>query len=121
MPYLPAVCAYEGLKYPARLEVHNIRAHTKRLVDRLQGAMPGLGYPSITPLDTPTPIVSFLTSEPEVTQAKRGRAFGQRVVSQGTWQMTGAEGAMQSVRGIRIGVSVYNNDADIDAFLNALD
>jgi len=121
MPYLPAVCAYEGLKYLARLEVQNIRAHTKPLVDRLQGAMPGLGYPSITPLDTPTPIVSFLTAEPEVTQAKLDRAFGQRVVSQGTWQMTGAAGATQSVRGIRIGVSVYNNDADIDAFLNALD
>ena len=121
MPYLPAVCAYEGLKYLARLEVQNIRAHTKRLVDRLQGAMPGLGYPSITPLDTPTPIVSFLTAEPDVTQDKLNRAFGQRVVSQGTWQMTGAAGATQSVRGIRIGVSVYNNDADIDAFLNALD
>jgi len=83
--------------------------------------MPGLGYPSITPLDTPTPIVSFLTAEPDVTQAKLNRAFGQRVVSPGQWQMTDATGAPQSVRGIRIGVSVYNNDSDIDAFLNALD
>ena len=65
--------------------------------------------------------MSFLTAEPDVTQDKLNRAFGQRVVSQGNWQMTGADGATQSVRGIRIGVSVYNNDADIDAFLNALD
>jgi len=121
MPYLPAVCAHQGLKYLARLGVRNIRTHTKRLVDRLQTEMPGLGYPSITPLDTPTPVVSFLTADPDVTRAKLDRAFGQRVVSPGQWQMTDSSGKTQSVRGIRIGVSVYNNDTDIDAFLNALD
>ena len=35
--------------------------------------------------------------------------------------MTDSSGVTQSVKGIRIGVSVYNNDSDIDAFLNALD
>ena len=35
--------------------------------------------------------------------------------------LTDSSGKTQSVRGIRIGVSVYNNDTDIDAFLNALD
>ena len=121
MPYLPAVCAHQGLKYLARLGVQNIRTHTKRLVDRLQMEMPGLGYPSITPLDTPTPVVSFLTADPDTTHAKLDRAFGQRVVSPGQWQMTDSSGTTQSVRGIRIGVSVYNNDTDIDDFLNALD
>ena len=120
MPYLPAVCARQGLKYLTALGVDNIRAHAKRLVDRLQREMPGLGYPSITPQDTPTPIVSFLTPDPEATQAKLDRAFDQRVVSSGRWRMTDAAGATQPVRGIRIGVSVYNNDADIDALLNAL-
>ena len=98
----------------------NIRAHAKRLVDRLQREMPGLGYPSITPRDTPTPFVSFLTPDPDAAQAKLDRAFDQRVVSAGRWRKTDAAGQTQQVRGIRIGVSVYNNDADIDALLNAL-
>ncbi|MEC7768517.1 MAG: aminotransferase class V-fold PLP-dependent enzyme [Acidobacteriota bacterium] len=121
MPYLPAVCARQGLKYLTALGVNNIRAHAKRLVDRLQREMTALGYSSITPLDTPTPIVSFLTPEPELIQARLDRAFGQRVVSPGRWQMTAVDGAMKTVRGIRIGVSVYNNDEDIDRFLTALD
>ncbi len=121
MPYLPAVCARQGLKYLTALGVDNIRAHARRLVGRLQQEMPGLGYPSITPQDTPTPIVSFLTPDPDATQAKLDRAFDQRVVSSGRWRMTDAAGETQVVRGIRIGVSVYNNDADIDALLNALE
>jgi|TARA_B100000315_G_scaffold252688_1_gene289958 selenocysteine lyase/cysteine desulfurase len=121
MPYLPAVCALEGLKYVTKLGVDNIRAHSARLVERLQGEMPGLGFPSITPPGTNTPIASFITPDPDATQAKLERAFPERVVSGGRWRKTDATGAVEQVRGLRIGVSVYNNDADIDAFLNALD
>lgn len=120
MPYLPGVCVYTGLKYLTGIGVENIRAHAKQLTDRLQKEMPALGYPSITPLDTPTPIVSFLTPDREATQAKLDKAFGERVVSSRRWHMTNERGETQSVHGLRIGVSVYNNDADIDQFLNAL-
>ncbi len=120
MPYLPGVCAYEGLKYVTKLGVENIRAHAKRLTDRLQKEMPVLGYPSITPMDTPTPIVSFLTPDPEAAKAKLDKAFGEPVLSSRRWQMTDERGETTSVRGLRIGVSVYNNDDDIDQLLNAL-
>jgi selenocysteine lyase/cysteine desulfurase len=121
MPYLPAICAFEGLKYVTKLGVENIRAHADPLVARLQREMPGLGYPSITPPGTATPIASFITPDPDATQAKLDRAFPERVVSGGRWRKTDAAGTVEQVRGLRIGVSVYNNDADVDAFLNALD
>jgi selenocysteine lyase/cysteine desulfurase len=121
MPYLPAICAFEGLKYVTKLGVENIRAHAEPLVARLQREMPGLGYPSITPPGTATPITSFVTPDPNATQAKLDRAFPERVVSGGGWRKTDAAGTVEQVRGLRIGVSVYNNDADVDAFLNALD
>ena len=103
------------------LGVDSIRAHVKPLTDRLQRELPALGYPSITPAGTSTSIVSVRTPNAEATQAKLDRAFGERVVSSRRWTMTDAQGAMTSVSGLRIGVSVYNNDADVDELLNALD
>jgi selenocysteine lyase/cysteine desulfurase len=120
MPYLPGICAYEGLKYVTRLGVANIRAHAKALTDRLQKELPPLGFIPITPPDTPTPIVSFATPDLDAVQKKLDKAFGQQVVSVGHWEKTDDKGKTESVNGIRIGVSVYNNDADIDKFLNAL-
>jgi len=120
IPNLPGICAYEGLKYITKLGVDNIRAHAKPLTDRLQKEMPALGYAPITPLDSPTPIVSFLTPDPEATKAKLDKAFGEHVVSLSRWRKTNDKGETEIVRGIRIAVSVYNNDEDIDQFLNAL-
>ena len=120
MSYMSGICAYEGLKYLTNLGVDNIRTHAKPLTDRLQKEMPALGYPSITPLDNPTPIVSFLTSNMEATREKLDKAFGERVVSLNQWQKTDDQGKTETVSGIRIAVSVYNNEKDIDLFLNAL-
>ena len=118
--YLSGVAVLEGLRYIDRLGIPDIRSHAKRLTDRLQKEMPALGYPSITPLDNPTPIVSFLTSDPETTRAKLDRAFGERVVSIRNWHLTDADGQPKQVTGMRCGISVYNNHDDIDAFLTAL-
>jgi len=120
MPNLPALCAYEGLKYIKKLGIDNIRAHAKSLTDRLQKEMPALGYAPITPLDSPSPIVSFLTPAPEETKAKLDKAFGKHVVSLSRWRKTNDKGETELVHGIRIAVSVYNNDDDIDLLLNAL-
>lgn len=120
IPNLPGMCAYEGLKYITKLGVDNIRAHAKPLTDRLQKEMPDLGYIPITPLDSPTPIVSFLTPDPKATRAKLDKAFGQRVVSHSRWRKTNDKGETETLNGIRIAVSVYNNDDDIDQLLNAL-
>lgn len=120
MPYVPGICAYEGLKYVTKLGVANIRAHAKPLTDKLQKELPAFGFTSITPVDNPTPIVSFAHPDMEGVQKKLDKAFGQPVVSPGHWEKTDDKGRTEKVNGIRIGVSVYNNDADIDKFLNAL-
>lgn len=120
IPNLPGICAYEGLKYITKLGVDNIRAHAKPLTDRLQKEMPALGYVPITPLDSPSPIVSFLTPDPEATRAKLDKVFGEHVVSLSRWRKTNNKGETEIVNGIRIAVSVYNNDEDINQFLNAL-
>ncbi len=120
MSYLSGICAYEGLMYLTNIGIENIRTHAKRLTDRLQQELPAMGYPSITPLDSPTPIVSFLIPDVEATRSKLDKAFGERVVSIRNWQKTNKRGEAATVNGMRIGVSVYNNDEDIDQFLNAL-
>jgi selenocysteine lyase/cysteine desulfurase len=111
--------AREGLRYVTELGVDNIRAHAKRLTDRLHKEMPALGFPALTRKDNPTPIVSFHTPDQEAVDAKLQRAFGEKVVSSRRWQITEG-GETKTVAGLRIGVSVYNNDDDLDAFLNAL-
>ncbi len=120
IPFLVAACAYEGVKYVSQLGIANIRAHAKPLTDRLQDELPPLGYTPITPLGTPTPIVSFLPQDIDETQAKLDRAFGEQVVSFRDWYWTDEDGQRVRVQGMRLGVSVYNNDEDIDRFVEAL-
>ncbi|MCB0108479.1 MAG: hypothetical protein KDE53_21305 [Caldilineaceae bacterium] len=79
-----------------------------------------MGYQPITPLDAPTPIVSFLPADSAATQAKLDRAFGHQVVSFREWYQTNERGERVMVRGMRLGISVYNNHDDIDRFLEAL-
>jgi selenocysteine lyase/cysteine desulfurase len=119
--FLSGICAYVGINYIASLGIDHIRAHAKPLTDRLQRELPALGYHPITPLDAPTPIVSFLPANIEETQAKLDRAFGHPVVSFREWFWSNEKGERSMVKGIRLGISVYNNQADIDKFLNALD
>lgn len=115
----PGLCVHASLKYIHGLGVENIRAHSKRLCDRLQREVPRLGYPAITPEDNPTSIVSFLTPEHEKTVAKLNKAFGETVIAFRRWEFT-RNGKVEIVTGMRISPSVYNNDADIDRLLNAL-
>jgi selenocysteine lyase/cysteine desulfurase len=118
--YGPAVCTHAALKYINSLGVDNIRAHVKPLTDRLQKELPPLGYAAITPKDNPTPIVSFLNPDPEKTQAKLNKAFGEYVVAPRRWEFTDRAGKVTIVQGLRISPSVYNSQEDIDALLNAL-
>lgn len=118
--FLAGVCAYEGLKYLDGLGVEQIRSHVKPLTDRLLAELPSLGYCPITPPDSPSPIVSFLPADVEQTQAKLERAFGHQVLSFREWYWTNPDGQREMVKGIRFGVSVYNNDEDIDRLIEAL-
>ncbi len=119
--FLAGVCAHAGISYLSALGIEHIRAHVQPLTTRLQQELPRLGYQPITPLDAPTPIVSFLPTDIAETQAKLDRAFGHQVVSFREWYTTNEEGERVMVNGIRLGISVYNNQEDIDKFLNALD
>ena len=95
----------QALKYILKLGVDNILAHAKPLCDRLIEELPRLGYPSITPPGSPTPIAAFLVDNPEETRAKLKKA---NVVAKVKW------------RQMRISPSVFNTDEDIERLLDAL-
>jgi selenocysteine lyase/cysteine desulfurase len=88
-----------------KLGVENIRAHVKPLTDRLQKEMPSLGYSSMTPAESPTPIVTFVVKNPEVTTAKLKKANVTAKVTE---------------HQLRISPSIFNDQHDIDKLLNAL-
>jgi selenocysteine lyase/cysteine desulfurase len=118
--YMGGVCSRAALEYIRALGVDNIRAHAKPLIDRLQKEMPALGFTPITPRDNPTSIVSFLDPNPDKTQAKLEKAFGEYVVAPRRWEFTDPSGRPVVVRGLRISPSVYNNQEDLDRLFHAL-
>ena len=104
--YEGAVSAQVSLRYILDLGIDHIRAHARELTDRLQREMPALGYPSITPEDNESPIVSFVAADPEATMARLKQA--------------GVHVALRFGNKIRISPSVYNNHQDLDRLLAAL-
>jgi selenocysteine lyase/cysteine desulfurase len=72
----------------------------------LQKELPRMGYPSITPKDNESPIVTFLVKDAKATAERLRKAKIELTLRFGN-QM-------------RIAVSVFNNDADVDRLLEAL-
>ena len=68
IPVLLAAAVSAGIDYVSALGIDKIRAHARQLTDRLQSELPPLGYKSLTPRDTQTPIVAF-----ELKDAARDR------------------------------------------------
>ena len=123
MGFLPGVIAATGLEYLTGIGVDAIRAHARPLIDRLQAELPSLGsgYRPISPIGNPSSIVSFLPKgDIEETKAKLDKAFGEQVLSFRNWYFKNDKGEREHVRGIRIVVSMYNNDKDVDLLLEAL-
>ncbi len=106
-PVIGAVCAHESLQYLERLSLPKIQAHAKELTERLQRELPALGYPSLTPADTRTPIVAFQLKDAKTTAAR----LKQRGV---------AVTIVENEQRMRVSVSVFNNHEDIDRLVSAL-
>jgi selenocysteine lyase/cysteine desulfurase len=95
----------EALRFILGLGVENIRKHAMPLIERVRKEVPPLGYPSITPPGAQTPIASFLVKDPSMTAAKLRKA---NVAAKIKWNQ------------LRVSVSVFNNQSDVDRLLAAL-
>jgi selenocysteine lyase/cysteine desulfurase len=106
-PNALALCSYTSLQYIERLGLANIRAHARQLTDRLQKELPARGYRSVTPRGNETPIVAFELKDAAAT----ARALKQARV---TATIIAGE------KRLRLAVSVFNTQEDIDRLLSAL-
>jgi selenocysteine lyase/cysteine desulfurase len=101
IPVLLAAAVSAGIDYVTALGIDRIRAHAKPLIDRLQRELPPLGFKSLTPPDTATPIVAFELKDTAAT-AKALRAG----------RVTGT--IIDNENRLRLSVSVFNTHDDID-------
>src|SRR5262245_50489019 len=106
-PNALALCSLTSLQYIEKLGLQNIRAHARQLTDRLQKELPGMGYASLTPKGNETPIVAFALKDVDATQKKLRDA-------KVTATIIGNEKRM------RLSVSVFNTEQDIDRLVSAL-
>jgi len=106
-PNALAAVAAESLAYIERIGVANIRAHARRLTDRLQKELPSLGYRSVTPKGTETPIVAFEVKDVAATNRKLKDA-----------NITAT--MIENEKRLRLSVSVFNDESDIDRVIRAL-
>jgi len=102
-----ALCSHTSLQYIERLGLTNIRTHARQLTDRLQKELPALGYPSVTPKGNETPIVAFQLKDAADTGQKLKRANVAATI-------------ISEEQRLRLAVSVFNTQEDIDKLLNAL-
>ncbi len=96
---------YESFKFMEKIGVENMLAHTTTLVNRIRKELPAESYRCITPEGTRSPIIVFMPSDYADTQARLKRANVQ---------------ATTTGNRLRISPNIYNNDADVDALLEAL-
>jgi selenocysteine lyase/cysteine desulfurase len=106
-PNALALCALTSLQYIERLGLPNIRAHARQLTDRLQKELPALGCTPVTPKGNETPIVAFELKDIAATQKKLRDA---RI----------AATIIENEKRLRLSVSVFNTQQDIDHLLTAL-
>ena len=96
---------YESFRVMEEIGMDKIFAHNLALVDRIRQELPESKYKCITPEGARSPIVVFIPTDYEGTQANLKKANIQAT-------MTGNR--------LRISPNIYNNQEDIDTLLNAL-
>jgi selenocysteine lyase/cysteine desulfurase len=104
---LLAAAVSEGIDYVNRLGLDAIRRHATELTTRLQTELPRLGYPALTPIDNPTPIVAFGLKDAAATS----KALQANKI---TGTVIGNENRL------RLSVSVFNSHEDIDKVVETL-
>lgn len=107
IPVLLAQMVSAGIDYVQALGIDRIRAHARRLTGRLQRELPPLGYTLLTPPGTETPIVAFALRDAAAT----ARALQAARV---------AATIVDNESRLRLSVSVFNTDEDIDRVVEAL-
>jgi selenocysteine lyase/cysteine desulfurase len=107
IPILLAAAVSAGIDYVTALGLDKIRAHAKALIDRLQSELPPLGYASLTPLGTATPIVAFALKDAGATaKALQASRIAATIIA--------------NEHRLRLSVSVFNNHEDIDRVVAAV-
>jgi selenocysteine lyase/cysteine desulfurase len=107
IPVLLAAAVSAGIAYVNEIGIERIRAHAKPLTDRLQQELPALGYQSLTPANTPTPIVAFAVKDPAATaKALQAAKVAATIIG--------------NENRLRLSVSVFNNHDDIDRVVKVL-
>ena len=107
IPIFLAAAVAAGIEYVNELGIERICAHAKPLIDRLQQELPALGYKSLTPPDTPTPIVAFaLTDAGATAKALQAGKVAATIIG--------------NENRLRLSVSVFNNHDDIDRVVAVL-
>jgi selenocysteine lyase/cysteine desulfurase len=107
IPVLLAAAASAGIDYVNGCGIDKIRLHARQLTDRLQNELPPLGYPSLTPRATPTPIVAFALKDAGVT----AKALQAAKIAATT---------IANENRLRLSVSVFNTHDDIDRVVAVL-
>ncbi len=107
IPVVLAAGVNAGIDYVNKLGLSNIRTHAKQLTDRLQTELPPLGYKSLTPRETQTPIVAFELKDGAATQKalQAGKVVGTVIGNENR---------------LRLAVSVFNTHDDIDRVVAVL-
>lgn len=107
IPVVLAAGVNAGIDYVNKLGLSNIRTHAKQLTDRLQTELPPLGYKSLTPRETQTPIVAFELKDAAATQKalQAGKVVGTIIANENR---------------LRLAVSVFNTHDDIDRVVAVL-
>ena len=102
-----AAAALASVRFINRLGVEKIAQHRAPLIAALQTELPVLGYDALTPSATPTPIAAFRIDDPEDVMRRLEAADIAATVS-------------ASDRRLRVSVSVFNTQDDIDRLVGAL-
>jgi selenocysteine lyase/cysteine desulfurase len=107
IPTLLAAAVYAGIQYVEDLGIDRIQQHARQLTARLQQELPAIGYPSLTPAATATPIVAFAVKNAGATaKALQAGKVAATII--------GNESRL------RLSVSVFNNHDDIDRVVAVL-